>query len=87
MSPEVVLSLCLLVPFIYAGLYMLANPSNSIRVLNKLMADTHQIEASILMGELFSAPKPILDSAKARIWFRFAGLAIMVIGLFRLQSL
>ncbi len=87
MSPEAVLSLCLLVPFIYAGLYALADPSNSIRVVNKLMADTHRIEASILWGDLFAEPKPIADSPRARICLRFAGVAIMVAGLFRLYSL
>jgi hypothetical protein len=87
MSPEVVLSLCLLVPLIYAGLYMLTTPSHSIRVVNKLLADTHRIEASILMCELFPEPRPIIDSLKARSWLRCAGLAVMVAGLFRLYSL
>jgi len=87
MSPEVVLSLCLLVPLIYAGLYMLTTPSNSIRVLNKLLADTHRIEASMLMSELFAAPSPIVDSLKTRSWLRFAGIAVMAAGLFRLYSL
>jgi hypothetical protein len=87
MTPEIVLTLCLLVPFIYAGLYALADPSNSIRVVNKLMADTHRIEASILWGELFAEPRPIADSPLMRICARFAGVAIMAAGLFRLYSL
>lgn len=87
MSPEVVLSLCLLIPFIYAGLYAVADPSNSIRVVNKLLADTHRMEASILWGDLFAAPKPIADSRRARICLRFAGVAVMAAGLFRLHSL
>jgi len=87
MSAEVVLSVSLLVPFIYAGLYALADPSNSIRVVNKLMADTHRIEASILWGELFAEPKPIAESPRMRICVRFAGVAIMAAGLFRLYSL
>ena len=87
MRPETVFSVCLLVPFIYAGLYMLVDPSNSIRVLNKLMADTHRIEASILLGELLSEPKPIPDSLRLRICCRCAGIAVMAAGLFRLYSL
>ena len=87
MSPEAVFSVCLLVPFIYAGLYALADPSNSIRVVNKLMADTHRIEASILWGELFAEPRPITDSPRMRMCVRFAGVAMMVAGLFRLYSL
>jgi uncharacterized protein YjeT (DUF2065 family) len=87
MSPEVILSLCLLVPLLYAGLYMLTTPSHSIRVVNKILADTHRMEASILMGELFPEPRPIVDSLKTRTWLRCAGLAVMAAGLFRLYSL
>jgi hypothetical protein len=87
MTPEIVFSLCLLIPFIYAGLYALADPSNSIRVVNKLMADTHRIEASILWGDLFAEPKPIVDSPRMRIWVRFAGIVIMAAGLLRLHAL
>ena len=87
MSPQSVFSLCLLIPFIYAGLYMLTDPASSLRVLNKLMADTHRIEASILLGELFEEPKPVVNSLRTRICLRFAGLAVMAAGLFRLYSL
>jgi len=87
MSPGVVLSLCLLVPLLYAGLYMLTDPANAIRVLNKIMADSHRIEANILWGELFAEPTPVADSPATRICFRLAGLAVMVAGLFRLYSL
>ena len=87
MSPEVVLSLCLLVPFLYAGLYLLTDPASSIRVVNKVMADSHRIEASILWGELFAAPRPIGDSRTTRICLRFLGVAVMVAGLLRLYSL
>ena len=87
MGLEAVLSVCLLIPFIYVGLYALADPANSIRVVNKLMADTHRIEASILWGDLFAEPKPIADSPRMRICVRLAGVAIMVAGLFRLYSL
>ncbi|HYV62790.1 MAG TPA: hypothetical protein VE958_08950 [Bryobacteraceae bacterium] len=87
MSSEILLSLCLLVPLIYAGLYALTDPLASIRVVNKLMADTHRIEASILWGNLFAEPKPFADCLKTRFCFRFAGLAIMAAGLFRLYSL
>jgi uncharacterized protein YjeT (DUF2065 family) len=87
MSPEIVLSLCLVVPLIYAGLYTLTDPSSSIRVVNKFMADAHRIEANILWGELFAAPSPIADSQKTRSFLRFAGLGIMAAGLHRLYSL
>lgn len=87
MSPEIVLSVCLLVPIIYAGLYTLTDPSSSIRVINKLLADTHRMEASTLFGDLFAEPKPIVDSRTSRRLLRLAGLAIMVLGLFRLRSL
>ncbi|MCU1339773.1 MAG: hypothetical protein JWO19_5354 [Bryobacterales bacterium] len=87
MSPESIVSLCLLVPFIYAGLYTLTDPSSSIRVVNKLMADAHRLEASTLLGDLFAEPRPIVDSLRTRGWLRFAGLAIMAAGLFRLYSL
>jgi len=86
-TPEIVFSLCLLIPFIYAGLYAVADPANSIRVVNKLMAETHRIEASILWGNLFAEPRPIADSLLMRICVRFAGVAIMAAGLFRLYSL
>ena len=87
MSPEVVLSLCLLVPLIYAGLYMLSDPSSSVRVLNKLMADAHRIEASTLLGDLFAEPRPLDNTHKTRIFMRVAGVGIMVAGLLRLYSL
>jgi hypothetical protein len=87
MNPQSVFSLCLLIPFIYMGLYMLTDPANSIRVLNKLMADTHRIESSILFGDLFTEPKPVENSPRMRIFLRFAGVAVMVGGLFRLHSL
>ena len=87
MSPEVVLSLCLLVPLIYAGLYMLSDPSSSVRVLNKLMADAHRIEASTLLGDLFAEPRPLDNTHKTRILMRVAGVGIMVAGLLRLYSL
>jgi hypothetical protein len=87
MNPEVLLRLCLLVPFIYAGLYALADPSSSIRAVNKLMSGAHRIEASILWGDLFAEPQPIIDSRRARTYLRIAGLAIMAAGLFRLHSL
>jgi hypothetical protein len=87
MSPESILSLCALVPIIYAGLYTLTDPSSSIRVVNKVLADTHRMEASTLFGDLFAEPKPIVDSATSRRLLRFAGLAIMALALFRLRSL
>ena len=87
MSPELVLSVCLLVPVLYAGLYLLTDPGNSIRVVNKLMAESHRLEASILWGDLFAEPKPIADSRRARICLRLGGLAVMAAGLFRLYSL
>ena len=87
MSPEIVLSVCLLVPVIYAGLYALTDPSSSIRVVNKLRADTHRMEASTLFGDLFPGPRPIADSRTNRRLLRLAGLAIMLLGLFRLRSL
>jgi len=87
MSPEVALRLCVLVPFIYAGLYALADPASSIRVVNKFMAEAHRIEANILLGDLFAEPAPIADSSVSRAWLRFAGLAMMAAGLLRLYSL
>jgi len=76
-----------LIPIIYAGLYALADPSSSIRVVNRILADTHRLEASTLWGDLFAEPKPIVDSRTSRRILRFAGLAIMVLALFRLRSL
>ena len=87
MSPEVLLRLIVLVPFIYAGLYTLTNPASSIRVVNKLMADAHQLESGTILGEIFAEPTPIADSRKNRLYWRLAGLAIMASGLLRLYSL
>jgi hypothetical protein len=87
MSPEIALRLCVLIPFIYAGLYALTDPASSIRVMNKFMAEAHRIEANILLGDLFAKPTPIADSGASRAWLRFAGLAIMAAGLLRLCSL
>ena len=87
MSPEIVLSMCLLVPVIYAGLYTLTDPSSSIRVVNKLLADTHRMEASTLFGDLFPEPKPIVDSLTSRRLLRLAGLTIIVLALLRLRAL
>ena len=72
---------------IYAGLYALTDPSRTIRVVNKLMADTHRLEASTLFGDLFAEPTPIPESSTSRGLLRFAGLAIMTIALFRVRSL
>ena len=87
MTITIALSLCVLVPFIFAGLYMLVDPSNSIRLLNKFQADMYQLEANTLLGEIFGEPKPITDSRIARLCFRAAGLGVMVAGLLRLYSL
>lgn len=87
MSPEVILRLCVLVPVLYAGLYLLTDPGNSIRVVNKLMAESHRMEASILWGDLFAEPKPIGDSRRIRLCLRLAGMAVLAAGLFRLHSL
>jgi hypothetical protein len=76
-----------LIPFIYAGLYALTDPASSIRVVNKLMADAHRIEANILLGDLFAEPTPIADSRTSRGLLRLAGLAMMMAGLLRLRSL
>lgn len=87
MSPEIALRLCVLVPFIYAGLYALTDPASSIRVVNKVMAEAHRIEANTLLGDSFAEPKPIVDSRASRIGLRLAGVAIMLAGLIRLYSL
>ena len=87
MSPEAALHLAVLIPFIYAGLYTLTDPASSIRVVNKIMAEAHRIEANTLLGDLFAEPKPIADSRGSRAWWRCAGVVIMVAGLIRLRSL
>ena len=87
MSPEVALSLSVLVPFIYAGLYTLTDPASSIRVVNKFRAEAHRIEANTLLGDVFAAPTPSADSPASRAWLRFAGVAMMLAGLIRLYSL
>ena len=87
MSPEVALSLSVLVPFIYAGLYTLTDPASSIRVVNKFRAEAHRIEANTLLGDLFAEPRPIADSRASRAGLRFAGVAMMLAGLMRLYSL
>ena len=87
MSLESILSLCALVPIIYAGLYTLTDPSRSIRVVNKVLADSHRLEASTLFGDLFAEPKPIVDTRTSRRLLRLAGLLIMALALFRLRSL
>ena len=87
MTPETLLRLCALIPFIYAGLYTLTDPASSIRVVNRVMAHTHRIEAETLLGDLFAEPKPFVDSVTKRGCWRLAGLAMMAAGLFRLYSL
>jgi len=87
MSPEAVLSLCLLVPFLFAGLYLLTDPAKSIQVVNKVRADSHRLESGLLWGSFFAEPKPIADSFGTRICSRLAGVAVMAAGLFRLYSL
>lgn len=87
MNFEIALRLSVLIPFIYAGLYALVDPVSSIRVVNKIMADAHRIEASVLWGELFAEPKPITDSRGCRAGLRIAGVAMMLAGLIRLYSL
>lgn len=87
MSPEVALRLCVLIPFIYAGLYALTGPASAIRVVNKVMAEAHRIEANTLLGDLFAEPTPIADSFASRALLRLAGVAMMLAGLFRLYSL
>ena len=87
MNFEIALRLSVLVPFIYAGLYALTDPANSIRLVNKLMAETPRIEASILLSDLFAEPTPIMDRRWSRAWLRAIGLAMMAAGLLRLYSL
>ena len=87
MVPEAILSLCLLIPFLYVGLYALVAPADAIRLLNKVMADTHRIEANTILGELFAAPTPLADSARARVWLRITGFVMLAAGLLRLYSL
>jgi hypothetical protein len=40
----------------------LTDPASSIRVVNKIMAEAHRIEANVLFGDLFAEPTPIADS-------------------------
>lgn len=87
MGPEVLLRLCVLVPLIYAGLYALTDPASSIRVVNKLMADAHRIEANTILGEIFDQPTPFTDSGRNRFYWRTGGVLIMCSGLFRLYLL
>ena len=87
MSPEVLLRLAALVPFIYAGLYTLTDPASSIRVVNKVMAEAHRIESNTLLGDLFAEPRPILDRPGTRVFLRITGVAIVLAGLLRLYSL
>ncbi len=87
MSPEATFSLCLLIPFLYAGLYALAAPSDAIRIVNKLMADTHRIEAHTILGGLFAPPTPVADKGWTRLCLRLAGFGMLASGLFRLYSL
>ena len=87
MNPEVAVHLCVLIPLIYAGLYALTDPGSSIRVVNKLMAEAHRIEANTILGDLFAEPTPIADSRATRLGLRFAGLAMMIAGLLRLYAL
>ena len=87
MNFEAALRLGVLIPLIYAGLYALTDPANSIRVVNKVMAEAHRIEANTLLGDLFAEPKPIADSPMSRAGLRLAGVAIMMAGLLRLSSL
>jgi hypothetical protein len=87
MSPEIALHWCVLIPFIYAGLYTLTDPASSIRAVNKLMAEAHRIEANTILGDLFAEPTPIADNGGTRVWSRAAGLVMMVAGLLRLYSL
>jgi hypothetical protein len=87
MNPEIALHLCVLITFIYAGLYTLTDPASSIRVTNKLMAEAHRIEANTILGDFFAEPTPIADSRATRLGLRFAGLAMMIAGLLRLYAL
>jgi hypothetical protein len=87
MSLEVLLRLSALIPFIYAGLYTLTDPASSIRVVNRVMAQAHEIEAETILGDLFAAPKPFADSARKRVYWRLAGLTTMAAGLTRLYFL
>jgi len=87
MNPEIAVRLCLLIPLIYAGLYTLTDPASSIRVVNKLMAEAHRIEANTILGDLFAEPTPIADSRAIRLGLRVAGLGMMIAGLHRLYSL
>jgi hypothetical protein len=73
--------------FPYAGLYALADPPSSIRVVNKFMTEAHRFEANVLFGDFFAAPTPIADSRASRALLRLVGLAMMVAGLLRLGSL
>jgi hypothetical protein len=87
MNLEILLRLGILVPFIYAGLYTLTDPSSSIRVANKFMADAHQIEAGTILGEIFGEPTPIVNSPRNCLYWRIAGVAMMAAGLLRLYAL
>jgi hypothetical protein len=51
------------------------------------MAETHRIEANILLSDLFAEPTPIMDRRGSRAWLRAIGLAMMAAGLLRLYSL
>ena len=87
MSPEIALRLCVLIPFIYAGLHALTDPAKSIRVVNKVMSEAHRIEANTILGDYFSEPKPIPGSRVSQAAVRLAGVAMMLAGLLRIYSL
>ena len=89
MNPEAVLSLCLLVPFIYAGLYALTDPSSSIRVVNKVMADSASDRGEHSVGRSIRGTQANHRLPHECRTMRCASpaLAIMAAGLFRLYSL
>ena len=87
MSVEVLLRLGALLPIIHAGLYTLTVPANSIRFVNRIMAQAHQIESQTILGDLFAEPKPFVDSSRNRTYWRIAGLATLAAGLLRLYAL
>lgn len=87
MPVETILSLAILLPLIYAGLYMLAFPSIGIKGLNWFRAETHRIERSWFWLVAFPEPKPLADSPIVRVSVRFAGVVIMAAGLFKVTLL
>jgi hypothetical protein len=72
-----------LATLIYSGVWMSAAPSKALMVVNKVRNEVGRFDRNIFR----EGTEPIHESGPMRVAFRFVGLALVLLSLFRLTEI